>query len=177
MTQIKESDNCHLIFSLSSAGNISIIRDIVLAAPEVCRVANTKLPVSAALNANLNVSTSLISHNIITSLACLKAYFNQLSNDKVFTHTSLCSIRDLSALNINSIGSSIVIICLDLFLLMESISDVNVVDFHDHTLQVTSINQCFILVKSSNLFGNPNSLKSGNSLFIGLKTIQIQLLV
>jgi hypothetical protein len=61
-------------------------------------VAKTRFHVSAALKANLKVSKSLISQIIITSGACLKAYFNQLSKFKVLAHTSLCSIIDLSFL-------------------------------------------------------------------------------
>jgi hypothetical protein len=115
ITQINESDNCVLIYSFSSHGNISIILDIVLAAQEVCNVAITKFQVSAALNANLKVSKSLISHIIITSLACLNAYFKPFSKLLVFTHTSLCSIIDFLFSKTYSIGSSTVIICLPKF--------------------------------------------------------------
>jgi hypothetical protein len=52
---------------------------MVLAAQDVCSVANTRFPVSAALKANLNVSRSLISQIIITSDACLRAYFKPFS--------------------------------------------------------------------------------------------------
>jgi hypothetical protein len=152
---------------------MSIIRETVLAAQEVCKVASTKLPVSAALKANLNVSRSLISQTIITSLACLKAYFNQFSNDNVFVHTSLCSISDFLFLKTNSTGSSTVTICFDKFELIVSTSAAKVVDLPDHTLHVTRINQCFCLIKSKSFLGNHNSVKDGNSFLIGLKTIPI----
>jgi hypothetical protein len=60
-----------------------MILETVLAAPEVCKVARTKLPVSAALKASLTVSKSLISQIITTSLACRKAYFKALSKEQV----------------------------------------------------------------------------------------------
>jgi hypothetical protein len=78
-TQTSDSDNCCLILSFSSPGNISIILATVLAAQEVCKVAKTKFQVSAARRASLKVSKSLISQIIITSGACLKAYLSQLS--------------------------------------------------------------------------------------------------
>jgi hypothetical protein len=153
---------------------MSIIRDTLLAAPEVCRVAKTKFQVSAALIANLKVSKSLISHNIITSLACLNAYFKPLSNDNVLVPTSLCSINDFLFLTTNSIGSSTVTICFDKLELMVSINAANVVDLPDQTLHVTNINQFFFLIKSNSFFGNHNSANDGNSFLIGLKTIHIQ---
>jgi len=147
---------------------------MVLAAHEVCNVAITRFHVSAALKANLKVSKSLISQIIITSLACLNAYFKPFSKLLVFVHTSLCSTKDLLLLKTYSIGSSTVIICFCIFAEIVSINADIVVDLPDQTDQVTNNNQFFLLIKSSNLSGNHNSLKLGNLVLIGLKTAPIQ---
>jgi len=171
-----ESANCDLIYSFSSHGNISTILATVLAAQEVCNVAITKFQVSAALKANLKVSKSLISQIIITSLACLNAYFKPFSKLFVFNHTSLCSIKDLLLLKTYSIGSSTVIICFDILAEIVSINADIVVDLPDQTDQVTNNNQFFLLIKSSNFSGNHKSLKLGNLVLIGLNTAHAQFL-
>ena len=147
---------------------------MVLAAQAVCKVVITRFQVSAALKANLKVSKSLISQIIITSLACLSAYFKPFSKLFVLIQTSLCSIRDLLSLKTYSIGSSTVIICLAILAEIVSTKADIVVDFHDPTDQVTKIIPFFLFKKSSIFLGKPNSLKVGNLLFIGLKTAQIQ---
>jgi hypothetical protein len=177
ITQIRESDNCDFIWSFSSHGNISTILAMVLLAPEVCKVAITKFQVSAALRANLNVSKSLISQIIITSLACLKAYFKPFSKLLVLFPTSLCSTIDKSFGKIYSIGSSIVIICLRIVVVIFEIRDAIVVDFQEPTDHVINKSPFLLFINSNNFFGNHKVSNFGISILIGLKIAQIQLLV
>ncbi|MDR1945015.1 MAG: hypothetical protein LBQ59_02805 [Candidatus Peribacteria bacterium] len=174
ITQIRESASCDFIWSFSSQGNISTILETVLAAQEVCKVAITKFQVSAALSANLKVSKSLISQIIITSLACLNAYFKPLSKLFVLFPTSLCSTIDNQFSKTYSIGSSTVITCLAIVVVTLDNKEAIVVDFQDPTAQVTKRSQFFLLIKSNNFSGNHNSSNNGIFVLIGLKIAQIQ---
>jgi hypothetical protein len=98
--------------------HILSIRSIVSLALFVCRVDNTKCPVSEALTAVVRVSESLISHTITISGSCLNIDFNQLSKvNHIFSLTSVCITHGISY----SIGSSSVIIFLSLVFNLESI--------------------------------------------------------
>src|SRR5579859_1538926 len=67
ITALKLSDIMARTMSFSAAGNTSTIRSMVLAAELVCRVPNTKCPVSAAVKAKRIVSRSRISPTSTTS--------------------------------------------------------------------------------------------------------------
>src|SRR5690606_7729685 len=56
MTARSDSDSIERTIGFSPAGNTSMMRSMVLAAEEVCRVANTRWPVSAAVRARRMVS-------------------------------------------------------------------------------------------------------------------------
>jgi len=130
---------------------------IVCTEEEVCRVDITKCHVSANSKAALTVSVSLISHTIIISGSSLIAHLKALENEFVSLHTSLCEKTDLSSLNINSTGSSIVNICSHLVLFISSSIDIIVVDFQDQVGHVISISHCFNSVNTFTDSGNHKS--------------------
>jgi len=78
-----------------------------------CIDAISKCHVSANNMAFLIPSISLISPNNITSGLCLSVNLLDVPNPVMSFHNSFCSIIDFSALNLYSIGSSSVIICLE----------------------------------------------------------------
>ena len=61
ITARSDSDSIERTIGFSPAGNTSMMRSMVLAADEVCSVANTRWPVSAAVSARRIVSMSRIS--------------------------------------------------------------------------------------------------------------------
>ena len=58
MTARSDSESMERTIDFSPAGNTSMIRSMVLAAELVCRVPNTRWPVSAAVRARRMVSRS-----------------------------------------------------------------------------------------------------------------------
>ena len=69
-TACRAVDSCTAICRCWLGGNTSMIRSMVLAAPGVCSVENTRCPVSAAVIAIEIVSKSRISPSRITSGLC-----------------------------------------------------------------------------------------------------------
>ena len=83
MTAFRDSESMALTMSFSAAGNTSTILSMVLVAELVCKVAKTKCPVSAAVNAKRMLVKSLNSPITITSGSSLKAERNAVSKFKV----------------------------------------------------------------------------------------------
>lgn len=82
---------------------------MVSAADCVCSVENTTCPDSANISTASAVSLSRISPTKIISGSSRSDPLSALANDRVSCQTSLCEIRHLSGVNINSMGSSMVI--------------------------------------------------------------------
>ena len=94
--------------SFSSAGKTSMMRSMDLAADEVCRVPNTRWPVSAAVSARRMVSRSRSSPTRITSGSSRRAERSALLKECVCEPTSRWLIRHFFGSCTNSIGSSMV---------------------------------------------------------------------
>jgi hypothetical protein len=123
-----------------SVGNSDINLFIVFAAELVCKVLNTRCHVSARYNTASAVSLSRISHTNNISGSCLRAAFRAFSTFHVSCHISLCEMIHFSGLNINSIGSSIVIRFQDLVSLISWSIDTIDVDFPQPVGHVTKNN-------------------------------------
>ena len=124
------------------------MRSTVLRALFVCSVPNTRRPVSAAVKASEIVSRSRISPTSTMSVSWRSEAFSPAANEIESVGTSRCvmMLRLLSCTN--SIGSSIVITCLEKFSLMKSISAACVVvlpepvgtgDEHESAAQVGKV--------------------------------------
>ena len=110
-TPAKEPESWMRICSCWPGGNESIMRSIVCDALLVCRVENTRCPVSAAVTAVDIVCGVRISPIIITSTSCLNTDCSATIKSAVSTLTSRWSMRDFLFSNKYSIGSSMVIMC------------------------------------------------------------------
>src|SRR5213083_3716762 len=113
-------------------------RLIVCVASVVCRVENTRCPVSAAFSAVSSVSMSRISPIRITSGACRSTWRKAALNDSVSFPTSRCEMLARLSRCRNSIGSSIVMMLTRRFVLMWLIIAASAVDFPDPVTPVTS---------------------------------------
>src|SRR5881628_800276 len=119
-------------------GKNEITRLIVCVASVVCRVENTRCPVSAAFSAVSSVSMSRISPIRITSGACRSTWRKAALNDSVSFPTSRCEMLARLSRCRNSIGSSIVMMLTRRFVLMWLIIAASAVDFPDPVTPVTS---------------------------------------
>ena len=108
MTATSDSDSMARTISFSAPGNTSTTRSMALAADDVCRVPNTRWPVSAAVSARRIVSRSRNSPTSTTSGSSRSAERSALLNDSVCGPTSRWLITHLRGSCTNSIGSSIV---------------------------------------------------------------------
>ncbi len=108
MTATSDSDSMARTMSFSSAGNTSMMRSIVLAALVVCRVPNTRWPVSAAVMARRMVSRSRISPTRMTSGSSRRAERSALEKLSVCGPTSRWLTRHFLDSCTNSTGSSTV---------------------------------------------------------------------
>ena len=120
-------------------GTIARIRSIVWAAFELCTVAKTWWPVSAARRAMRIVSLSRTSPTRITSGSCRSACLSPCSNDGVSWPTSSCEIIAFWLVWMYSIGSSIVMILQRKALLIRSIMAARVVVLPLPVVPVTSV--------------------------------------
>ena len=102
---------------------------IVWTLPEVWSVENTRCPVSARFRAASTVSASRISPTITIFGSSRIAARIAVTKDSVSLHTSRCENMLFFGVKINSIGSSIVMMCSERDLLISSMSDTMVVDF------------------------------------------------
>ena len=132
------TDSCTRTCCCWCGGNTSMIRSIVCAVSWVCRVANTRWPVSAAVSAVEIVSRSRISPTRITSGSWRRAALRpseklcaSLPISRWFTTQFWWRCR-------NSIGSSIVRMCSCRFLLISSIIAASDVDLPEPVGPVTS---------------------------------------
>ncbi len=110
MTASSEQASCDVAIERSSGGTIARMRSIVWAAFELCTVAKTWWPVSAARRAIRIVSLSRSSPTRITSGSCRSACLSPCSNDGVSWPTSSCEIMAFWLVCTYSTGSSIVMI-------------------------------------------------------------------
>ncbi len=108
MTARSDSDSIERTISFSAAGKTSTMRSTVFAAELVCRVPNTRWPVSAAVSARRIVSRSRISPTRTTSGSSRNAERSASLNPSVSRCTSRWLIRLRFDSCTNSIGSSIV---------------------------------------------------------------------
>ncbi len=108
MTARSDSDSMARTMSFSAAGKTSTIRSMVLAAELVCRVPNTRWPVSAPVRARRMVSRSRISPTRITSGSSRRAERRALAKLWVWGPSSRWLIRHFLLLCMNSMGSSMV---------------------------------------------------------------------
>ncbi len=149
------------ICSCCPGGNTSTIRSIDSAALFVCKVANTKCPVSAAVMASWMVSKSRISPTRITSGSSRSAERSAAANDLV----SCPSSRWLMMLYLcwwrYSIGSSMVMICTLRSLLIWLIIAASEVDLPDPVGPVTRISPRGRRVSSSSTGGRFSSRMVG----------------
>jgi hypothetical protein len=109
----------------------------------VCKVLKTRCPVSAKFSTASAVSLSRISQTKTMSGSCLIADFNAFAKDRVSFQISLCDIIHFFGSKTYSIGSSIVIKILDLFLLISSSIATKLVDFQLPVGQVIKYNPFF----------------------------------
>ena len=134
-----------------------MIRSIVCAVSWVCRVANTRWPVSAAVRAVEIVSRSLISPTRITSGSWRRAAFRPSSKlctslpiSRWLTRQFLCRCR-------NSIGSSIVMMCSLRVWLISLINAASEVVLPDPVGPVNSTKPRGFLANSCRTEGSPSS--------------------
>src|SRR3569833_31893 len=106
MTARSDSDNIERTISFSAAGNTSTIRSMVFAAELVCRVPNTRWPVSAADSARRMVSRSRISPTRTMSGSSRKAERKASAKPRVSRWTSRWFTSERLDSWTNSIGSS-----------------------------------------------------------------------
>ena len=140
-----------------------MMRSTVWAVDWVCRVANTRCPVSAAVSAVDIVSRSRISPTRITSGSSRSADFSASEKSSASAPISrwltmhfLCECR-------NSIGSSIVRMCSSRSALMMSIIAASDVDLPEPVGPVTSTKPRGLRVNSSITGGSPSALRFGIS--------------
>ena len=115
------------------------MRSTVCAAPLVCRVPITRMPISAAVTAMLIVSRSRISPTRITSGSSRRAEVSAAAKLGVWWPTSRWLIRHFLRVCTNSMGSSIVTMCPATRLLISSMMAASVVDLPEPVLPVTRI--------------------------------------
>ncbi|MNG12522.1 hypothetical protein D3C84_961380 [compost metagenome] len=108
MTARRDSDSMERTMSFSEPGKTSMILSMVLAAEEVCRVPNTKWPVSAAVMARRMVSRSRISPTSMMSGSSRSAERRALAKLLVSRCTSRWLTRQRLFSCTNSMGSSMV---------------------------------------------------------------------
>ncbi len=124
--------------SFSAAGKTSITRSMVLAAEVVCRVPNTRCPVSAAVSARRMVSRSRISPTRMMSGSSRRAERKASEKPRV----SLCTSRWLTRQRFdsctNSMGSSMVRIWSYRLSLIKSTIAARVVDLPEPVGPVTN---------------------------------------
>ncbi len=117
------------------------MRSTVAAAPFVCSVAITRIPISAAVIAVEMVSRSRSSPTRITSGSSRRADSRAVAKDSACTPTSRWLIRQFLRGWTNSIGSSIVRMWPLRRALMSSIIAASVVDLPEPVLPVTRISR------------------------------------
>ena len=120
-----------------SAGKAFTIRSTAAAAPLVCSVAITRMPISAAVIAVLIVSRSRSSPTRTTSGSSRRAECSALEKDGACTPTSRWLTRQFFRGWMNSIGSSIVRMWPFSRTLRSSIIAASVVDLPEPVLPVT----------------------------------------
>ena len=118
-------------------GKKSMMRLIVSEASTVWSVESTRWPVSAALSAVWTVSSSRISPTRITSGSWRRTRRSARLKDAVSWPTSRWLMIELRSRCRNSIGSSIVTMCLDIVRFMWSIIAASVVDLPEPVVPVS----------------------------------------
>ena len=140
-----------------SAGNAFTRRSTVAAAPFVCRVPITRIPVSAAVTAMLMVSRSRNSPTRMTSGSSRSADSSALENEVACTPISRWLMRQFLRGCTNSIGSSMVRMWPFSRVLMSSIMAASVVDLPEPVLPVTSIRPLLTLQRLRTASGSFSS--------------------
>nr|AAA25964.1 ORF 7; putative [Pseudomonas aeruginosa PAO1] len=108
ITDCSDSESIERTMAFSSAGNTSTTRSMVFAAEVVCRVPNTRWPVSAAVRARRMVSRSRISPTRMMSGSSRSAERSASLKPRVSRCTSRWLTRHFFDSWTNSIGSSMV---------------------------------------------------------------------
>ena len=122
-----------------SEGNTFTMRSTVGAAPLVCSVPMTRMPISAAVTAMLMVSRSRNSPTRMTSGSSRRAECTAAAKLGLCTPISRWLMRQFLRSCTNSIGSSTVRMCPFTRRLMSSIIAASVVDLPEPVLPVTRI--------------------------------------
>ena len=133
-----------------------MIRSIVCGVSCVWSVAKTRWPVSAAVSAVPIVSMSRISPTRITSGSWRSAALRASANDGASAPSSRWLTMQLLCSCMNSIGSSIVMMCSSRVSLISSISEASVVDLPEPVGPVTSTRPRGLLAKVRMTDGRPS---------------------
>jgi len=165
-------ESCDFISFCLSSSKEAIILSTVWEAELVCKVVKTKCPVSAIWSVDLIVSKSLISPINTIFGSCLITERSAVSHEWESKNISLCSIKDNLLVKTYSIGSSIVIMCSDLVLLIFSIIDAIVVDFPCPAGPTIITRPCFRLQTVLSIGGRCNSSIVGIFIEICLKATE-----
>ena len=136
-----------------------MMRSIVCGVSWVCRVANTRWPVSAAVIAVPIVSRSRISPTRITSGSWRSAALSASANDVASAPSSRWLTMHFLCWCRNSIGSSIVMMCSSRSRLITSIREARVVDLPEPVGPVTSTSPRARLANSATDGGSPSDLQ------------------
>ena len=161
MTAVSDSESIALTMSFSAAGNTSTIRSMVFAAELVCRVPNTRWPVSAAVRASRMVSRSRSSPTRMTSGSSRRAERNASAKPSVCRWTSRWLTRHCLLRCTNSIGSSMVRMCPRSVSFLWSIIAARVVDLPDPVGPVTSTTPRGVPATSRKISGARSSFRDG----------------
>ena len=143
ITPRSEVDSIVRTCSCLSVGKALTMRSTVAAAPLVCSVPITRMPISAAVTAMLMVSWSRSSPTSTTSGSSRRAECSASANPGLCVPTSRWLTRQLLRGCTNSIGSSIVRMWPFTRRLMSSIIAARVVDLPEPVLPVTRMSPLF----------------------------------
>ena len=156
MTPTSEVDNIVRIYGSSPGGKALIMRSTDAAAPFVCNVAMTRIPISAAVSARWMVSWSRISPTRITSGSSRNADIRAREKEGVCVPTSRWLKRHCFALYMYSTGSSIVMTWPRRSELIKSIMAASVVDLPEPVGPVTRIRPLRCRVRFFSTGGRPS---------------------
>ena len=137
-----------------SVGNALTMRSTVAAAPFVCSVPITRMPISAAVTAMLIVSWSRNSPTSTTSGSSRRAECSASAKPGLCTPTSRWLTRQFLRGCTNSIGSSMVRMWPLMRVLMSSIIAASEVDLPEPVLPVTRIRPLFNAAEAAHRLGH-----------------------
>ena len=156
-TAWSDSESIARTMSFSAAGNTSTMRSTVFAAELVCRVPNTRWPVSAAVRASRIVSRSRSSPTRMTSGSSRSAERSASPKPRVCRWISRWLTRHFRLRWTNSIGSSMVRMCPRSDAFLWSIIAASVVDLPEPVGPVTSTTPRGVSAMSLKISGAPSS--------------------